>query len=656
LLLGAFLGRGVAGAGEVKPPRQWALLVAVQNHNDASMNLRYTTNDVLALRRILTERAGLPADQVLLLSDRDHTGKEVKARLPTLANLRRELPRILARAGAGDRVMVHFSGHGVLHNGQTYLVPRDFDPRNPARTGLPIGELRKALASCNAKVKFLTLDCCHAGNDRRAADRTLAAERVARALAIKGVSGGLVLASCRDDESSLEWRDRRMGLFSYWLCRALEGAATSGDGQVTFDAVNRYVHERVSSTAEKVFALEQNPVRFGKAEGTPVVLALRPEAPESLCRRLAEHLDLEVRHRRLKKVGVLEFLQPLGKAEGLSRADLPAYCAERVRLALAALAGKAYQVVDAEAMRGAVRGLRVEQVGTPQAMRVLGKGAGGLDGVVLGTIRRRGAAWQVQCDLVATKDGSSLVTPSGMLPLSEDLLGASGLSFDNRDRPSGAPHAPKVCQHAEEQAQEAHPLLDPKFPFRLELYAVEVKPGQTITKATPRRRKELVQAAFTDPATGKRRVDMVVPARKGEVYEIRVESRAKHRVAMTLLVDGINTVGQKRERLGNARSWVLDPEDKLVVDGWHLPDPGGKKGFVVKRFQFVDAARSVAGRQQFTEALGVITAAFYAEAGRSLGTGEGPEEERSLQAVRFRAGRLLGVVHVRYADERDLKK
>jgi len=132
---------------------------------------------------------------------------------------------------------------------------------------------------------------------------------------------------------------------------------------------------------------------------------------------------------------------------------------------------------------------------------------------------------------------------------------------------------------------------------------------------------------------------------------------------MTLLVDGLNTLGQNRERLGRARSWVLDGEKEYVIPGWYLSKEKGKqpaKGetFGMRRFQFVDAAKSVAGRQSFGESIGLITAAFYSDADgdRTLGVGELPEERRQLETVNFRAGRLLGVVQIRYADEGELKK
>ena len=42
--------------------------------------------------------------------------------------------------------------------------------------------------------------------------------------------------------------------------------------------------------------------------------------------------------------------------------------------------------------------------------------------------------------------------------------------------------------------------------------------------------------------------------------------------------------------------------------------------------------------------------------GVAVGVGEGPEEQRQMQTANFQPGRLLGVVNLRYVDERELNE
>jgi uncharacterized caspase-like protein len=662
-----FVAAAAQFAGQPAPargadaPKQWAVLIGVQEHVNPMFNLKYSRNDVASLRETLQQRAGLPAGQILQLTD------DVKDGQPTLMHLREKVLPFLAQVGKDDRMLVFFSGHGYLHKDQTYLVPSDFNLDDPSGTGLPVAALRKALIACPAKVKFLILDCCHAGSAKDLAPGSLAAEAVAKAVEEdQPVSGCVVLASCRKEERSYEWAQREHGVFTYWLCRALEGAAANDKGQVGIADVDHYVSERVSQTAEQLFKEKQHPVRLdqGPVAEVPTVLALRPEPPESLCRRLAEHMDLEVRRKNLKKVGVLEFLLQGQGGEGLAPANLPGYCAEQVRQGLQSLAGEEYKVMGAQEMRQAAKDLVVEGVGQPGAMQRLGQQGDHLDAVVTGTLKRRGATkLQLQCDLVATEDGSSLVSPSGLLvsgvlPLSEDELGDTPhTNFDLREgRPEGGPYAPTVVQFAQQQSYKQHPLLKKKgFPFPLELWSIHPRRGEEIGPNTRREPMEFVQVPVEEGSPGeeKQRMDLVVPAREGQVFEIRVANKSEDKVAMVLLVDGYNTLEQQCDRLGRGRAWVLDPGEDYVIPGWTFPRRGETAR--IKRFKFVDVAASVAGRHKYGESIGLITAAFYGPRGRAVAVGEGPEEERPLETSDFKAGRLLRVVQIRYADAKDLK-
>src|SRR4051812_26644942 len=108
--------------------RQWALLIGVEKYLRAS-HLRYTGNDVRRLADTLCTRGGFARDGILEMTD----GQKIARLQPLKANLMAELPLWLAQAGAKDRVVVYFSGHGFRDaKGHLYLAPLDCDPDNPA--------------------------------------------------------------------------------------------------------------------------------------------------------------------------------------------------------------------------------------------------------------------------------------------------------------------------------------------------------------------------------------------------------------------------------------------------------------------------------------------------------------------------------------------
>jgi hypothetical protein len=619
---------------------QWAVLIGVQEHEVAAYNLRYPVRDVSALEKVLLTRAGFDHKHVLRMTD--DSAPELR---PTLENLRREVPRFLKRARPGDRVLVFYSGHGILVGEKTSLVPRDFRKEMAEQTGLAVADLRKWLSrdGCQAAVKFLILDCCHSAADEAA--KSLDSEEVARAVDVEDIPGAVVLASCRGREKSYEWPERQQGLFTFWLCRALEGAATNGDGNVSFDLLNKYVHEHVTALSRLLFRRLQTPVRYGQVEGDPPVLVLTPETEATFCRRIAEDLDVDVRRKKLPSVGVFEFYLPQGlRAEELGRAPLPRYLAEQVQKHLKGLAGTDYAVVGFEAMAESVKDIGVEKVRSPEQLPEVGR-RGHPEGIVFGEIRQLPARYSVQCTLVNTQSGQELGRAGGVLALRPERLGDFGQSGDFRESPPGGPFDPGRVRFARRQASQGHPLLDPGFPFRVEVWSG----GQ---------KKEFTVVNQKSGEEGQVRSECTVGAVKGEEFEVRVLNGSDKRVGVRLLVDGFNTLDQVRQLTDEGRAWVLPPsKEPYHFEGWYFRKGGGaEKGpvpYELRRFKFVDVGESVAARNNFTQGIGLITAAFFDEGGRTIAVGEANEKVRTeLKETPFRFGKCLGIVQVRYVEEK----
>jgi hypothetical protein len=645
-------------AQDVDDGNLWVVLIATTTHDDKSLNLPYCEADITEVRRVLIERGqGVSPERIFVMAE-----SGLGDRKPTLANFRKNLPDWLARPGPKDRLLVFFAGHGELSptDRRTYLVPRDFDRARVKETGFPLAELRDQVAGCKARVKCLILDCCHAGNARAVHPFGAAAEAVAKAFDADRLTNTVVLAGARAGESSYACNRLRHGIYSFWLCRGLEGAGADEQGQVRVSLLNKYAHERTNAYSLVEWGKDQTPVMFGKVEGDPVLLTLKPEQPETLCRRLAEHLDLEIRRKKLTEVAVVEFLQPLGSGEGLGSGTLPGYCTAQVRAALRPLAGKDYQVWDDDRTAARTRDLSTRSLGNLRAMRQLAAGQPPLSALITGVLLPNGPDIQLTCRLYTTADGRMQEPFTGRLPLSEDLVADQGYSVDNAKRPTGSPHDPKVVEFVQKAAEAAHPLLDPNFPFRMEVWAALPAEGGKVPDRSLWKKKELV---VVDGADGKKS-DLVFGVRKGEVYEVRLWNRTGNRVACQLSVDGMNTLNKSRDRTGLGAAWVIRSDKKnkpsFVCEGWYEPKLDGPAGTIeattMKPFVVVDAAESVAGRQRFGEKIGTITAVFFTEAGKALGTGEGPAEQRPVKTVDFKPGRLAGVIQLRYVDERDLKR
>src|SRR5207245_2498803 len=76
-----------------------------------------------------------------------------------------QLERFAHTCERPDLLVVHFSGHGFVWNGQLYLLcnATDVDAKLFNSTAISITQIKTVLDQCSAKHKLLILDCCFAG-------------------------------------------------------------------------------------------------------------------------------------------------------------------------------------------------------------------------------------------------------------------------------------------------------------------------------------------------------------------------------------------------------------------------------------------------------------------------------------------------------------
>ena len=642
------------GAAAAQPAaRQWAILIGVEKYQKASP-LSFTINDVQQIARTLHERGGVPKKHIVTFVDSARKAD----RQPLRATLKEQLPDWLRQPGPDDQVLLYFSGHGFRDDaGRLYLAPIDCDPKDPAATGIAVSWFRDQVAACRARFKLLVLDACHAGSEK--GDEP-AAGIAAKDLGepFRDLEGVVTLASSTAQEKSLIWAEKQQSLFSYWLNTALKGHADSnGDGQVDLDEMNNYVHRNVSRTAEARFDRAQTPVRIVRSgtPGVPVVLHLQPLTLKQVLSDIAEQLSWSMHQQQLSKVGVLEFTTDtkIGEALGADFGALGRFCAAELEQQLMLSAAGSYSVVDNRRLVQALQRQKfsLAHLSSAGALTRLSEAAGGMPAIALGTLRNRsGRVVTIQCRLMQTDDDSLAGMAGGTAYLNESewaMLGRS-VAVNPEDRPAPQPGLSQedaLIARLDEKSSDAHPMSDRRFPYRVTL-RVNGKDRRGVFRGN----------------------DLIVPMKKGEHYQVIVENRSGEKVMMRLLVDGLNTLPEKdkdetkgittyqvakRVSLDEARHWILDPKVSRIfaVDGF-ITETGtsGKQ----RMFRIVDAGESWAARQNFTDGIGVVSAAFYSPGSdtRAIGTA-GDDEETNVnihERKGTRVGQLLGVVHLKYVD------
>ncbi|MBK9064147.1 MAG: hypothetical protein IPL89_13275 [Acidobacteria bacterium] len=98
-----------------------------------------------------------------------------------------------------------------------------------------------------------------------------------------------------------------------------------------------------------------------------------------------------------------------------------------------------------------------------------------------------------------------------------------------------------------------------------------------------------------------------VEALRGRDFSLRITNPLGVRVAVALSVDGLNTIDARHTTARDARKWILDPYQTVVIPGWQV------SGDTSRKFYFTGEKRSYGAALGQTANLGTIEAVFFRE-------------------------------------------
>ncbi len=412
------------------------MLIGVEKYQKVQP-LTFIGHDVQRLAYTLRTRGGF--DEVWEISD---TAPAASSQ-PLRQVLMSRLPEWLADRKPDDTVIVYFSGHGFRSaDGTMYLAPLDVDPADLTGTGVPVAWFRDQIARCQAGLKLLILDACHAGSAKGEGEANLGPQDLNLFERLEGV---VTLASSTADQPSQIWSEKKQSLFSYWLNQGLQGHADAdSNGEVDIDELNRYVFDSVTQTARQQLSGRQTPVRkvgLG-TPGTPVVMYLTPQKLSQVLVDMAEQLGDAAASRKLDKVGVLEFTNDtklgelLGADYGLLGAAAPnnlktAWCASSTTASKSSIAAACSRRCKPSSSRWPISA-------RAKRLKELGKQAGDMPALAVGMLRgRAGRMLSLRCQLIETDENDVAASVGGTAWLNESewaMLGKSAARAPRRLR------------------------------------------------------------------------------------------------------------------------------------------------------------------------------------------------------------------------------
>lgn len=137
----------------VKPKENtWFIGIGIDEFADSRYNLSYSSEDIRSLTRSLRSKYGSSLRVDTLLN------KNV-----TIENIKK-LKELLKKTGINDRVIISYSGHGLLSKSYDYFLSTyTTNFQNPESGGMPYEDLEYLLDGIPARKKLLLIDACHSG-------------------------------------------------------------------------------------------------------------------------------------------------------------------------------------------------------------------------------------------------------------------------------------------------------------------------------------------------------------------------------------------------------------------------------------------------------------------------------------------------------------
>ncbi|AFY53228.1 hypothetical protein Riv7116_0635 [Rivularia sp. PCC 7116] len=227
----------------------WAIAIGI-NQYQYFQALSYGSADAEALRNFLVEQMGFPEEQCLLMTDSSAPIGD-KSTLPTKNNILQLLEDLAANSWQPqDKLWFFFSGYGVNHEAQDYLMPIEGDSKRVKETAIEMRQLMQTLQVCGLEV-LLLLDFNRAFGTK--ADSSIGEETIELAQELQ-VS---TILSCKPEQFSHESSELGHSFFTATLLEALRYGNTNN-----LTDLESYLSIRTPELCQHHWRPTQNPVAF----------------------------------------------------------------------------------------------------------------------------------------------------------------------------------------------------------------------------------------------------------------------------------------------------------------------------------------------------------------------------------------------------------
>jgi hypothetical protein len=217
-----------------------------QQNISSEMNVAFATNDATVFKEYCFKTLGVPESNITLLLN------------ATAGQMHQAIDKVnkLTQVTKGTaKLIVYYAGHGLPDEitKEPYLIPVDVSGSN-VQSAIKLSTLYSKVTEFPSQQVVIFLDACFSGGGRESG--LMAARGVRVKPKNEYLKGNIIVFTASSgDESSLPWKDKQHGIFTYFLLKKLQDTK----GQVPLRELGDFLTESVALESVRTNSKRQNP-------------------------------------------------------------------------------------------------------------------------------------------------------------------------------------------------------------------------------------------------------------------------------------------------------------------------------------------------------------------------------------------------------------
>lgn len=201
--------------------------------------VNYAVNDATTMREYLIKTLGVPADNIIFKTNADKNDFD---KVFGFNGAQSELASLVEKTGA-EEVYFFYSGHGYPFMGEPYLLGIRSNPKSCKEQATSLQEIYKMLGALPVEKVNVITDACFSG---QAISMQASATEFVRRPKPDKLAKFVILSAAGEDQYANWYNDKKHGLFSYTLFKAMQNKDKSDldkNGILTFDELYKYISD-----------------------------------------------------------------------------------------------------------------------------------------------------------------------------------------------------------------------------------------------------------------------------------------------------------------------------------------------------------------------------------------------------------------------------